>query len=52
MKALYEAKLQEGLDTAEAVRNASLTILNDRREKGLSDHPFFWAAFVASGEWR
>jgi len=52
MKALYEGKLRKRLDTAEAVRHASLTVLNDRREKGLSDHPFFWAAFVAAGDWR
>jgi len=52
MKALYEGRLREGRDTAEAVRQASLTILEDRRAKGLSDHPFYWAAFVAAGDWR
>jgi CHAT domain-containing protein len=52
MKALYEGRLTEGMDTAEAVRHASLTVLNDRRSKGLSDHPFYWAGFVAAGDWR
>ncbi len=52
MKALYEGRLKKDLDTAEAVRHASLTVLNDRREKGLPDHPFYWAGFVAAGDWR
>ena len=42
----------QGMDTAEAVRHASLTVLKNRREKGLPDHPFYWAAFVAAGDWR
>jgi len=52
MKALYEGRLIQDLDTAEAVRHASLTVLKDRREQGLSDHPFYWAGFVAAGDWR
>jgi CHAT domain-containing protein len=52
MKALYEGRLTKGMDTAEAVRNASLTVLNDRREQGLSDHPAHWAGFVAAGDWK
>jgi CHAT domain-containing protein len=52
MKALYEGRLTKGMDTAEAARHASLTVLNDRRERGLPDHPFYWAAFVAAGDWR
>jgi CHAT domain-containing protein len=52
MRALYEGRLQKGLDTAEAVREASLTVLRQRRAKGLSTHPFYWAGFVASGDWR
>jgi CHAT domain-containing protein len=27
-------------------------VLRDRRAKGLSTHPFYWAAFVAAGDWR
>ncbi len=52
MKALYEGRLLKHLDTADAVRNASLTLLRERQQKGLSTHPFYWAAFVAAGDWR
>jgi len=52
MRALYEARLVSGLGTAEAVREASLTVLRKRRERGLSTHPFYWAGFVAAGDWR
>jgi CHAT domain-containing protein/tetratricopeptide (TPR) repeat protein len=52
MRALYQGRLQRGLDTAEAVREASLTVLRQRRTKGQSTHPFYWAGFVASGDWR
>jgi CHAT domain-containing protein len=50
--ALYEGRLKRGLDTAEAVHEASRAVLNARRERGLSDHPFYWAGFVAAGDWR
>ena len=52
MQALYEGRLQKGFDTAEAVRAASLAVLNARRERGESTHPFYWAGFVAAGDWR
>ena len=52
MNALYKGRLQDHLSTADAVRNASLTVLRDRRAKGLSTSPFYWAAFVAAGDWR
>jgi CHAT domain-containing protein len=52
MQALYEARLTRGLDTAESVRAASLAILKQRRAARLSTHPFYWAAFVAAGDWR
>jgi len=52
MKALYEARLEKGLDTAESVREASLSVLRRRREAGESTHPFYWGAFVAAGDWR
>src|SRR6185436_5117369 len=52
MEALYAARLAQHLDTAESVRAASLSMLRDRRAKGLSTHPFYWAAFVAAGDWR
>jgi CHAT domain-containing protein len=52
MQALYDARLTHDLDTASAMRAASLTVLAQRRAAGLSTHPFYWAAFVAAGDWR
>ena len=52
MRALYEGRFQRQLSTADAVHQASLTVLRDRRARGQSTHPFFWAAFVAAGDWR
>jgi len=52
MNALYRARFTEGRGTAESVREASLAILQERRKRGLDTHPFHWAAFVASGDWR
>ena len=52
MRALYEGRLARKLDTAAAVREASLAVLKQRRARGQSTHPFYWAGFVASGDWR
>jgi hypothetical protein len=52
MRALYEGRFQRNLSTADAVHQASLAMLRDRRARGLSTHPFYWAAFVAAGDWR
>ncbi len=52
MKALYEARLKNRRDTVDAARNASLSVLRDRRKHKLATHPFYWAAFVAAGDWR
>lgn len=52
MTALYQARLGDGLSTAEAVRRASLEVLAARRARGDSLHPAHWAAFVAAGDWR
>ncbi len=52
MRPLYEGRLRDHLSTAEAVRNASRTVLAERRAKGLSTSPFYWAGFVAAGDWR
>jgi CHAT domain-containing protein len=51
MKSLYEGRLGKKLDTVEAVQAASLAVLNSRRAAEESTHPFFWAAFVAAGDW-
>ena len=52
MQALYEARLRDGASTAEAVHRAGRAVLQNRRSLGLSTHPFYWAAFVAAGDWR
>ncbi len=52
MRALYDGRLNKELSTAEAVRAASIAVLNGRRARGLSTHPFYWAGFVAAGDWR
>jgi CHAT domain-containing protein/Tfp pilus assembly protein PilF len=52
MAALYEARLARGLSTADATRAASIAVLARRREAKLPTHPFFWAGFVAAGDWR
>ncbi|MDX1388519.1 MAG: CHAT domain-containing protein, partial [Acidobacteriota bacterium] len=52
MDELYSARLKEHLTTAQSVHEATLRLLEDRRERGLSTHPFYWGAFVAAGDWR
>jgi CHAT domain-containing protein len=52
MRALYEGRFERNRATADAVHEASLALLRERRSKGLSAHPFYWAAFVAAGDWR
>jgi CHAT domain-containing protein len=51
MTRLYEGRLMRNLSTADAVREASLDLLRQRRAKGLSTHPFYWGGFVAAGDW-
>ena len=52
MRALYDARLRQGASTANAVQRASAAVLKSRRSQGQSTHPFYWAAFVAAGDWR
>jgi CHAT domain-containing protein len=52
MTALYAGRLMKKLSTADAVREASLAVLRQRRAKGFSTHPFHWAGFVGGGDWR
>jgi CHAT domain-containing protein len=51
MRDLYERRFVEGDTTPASVRNASLKALHRRRAKKLSTHPFYWAGFVAVGDW-
>jgi CHAT domain-containing protein/tetratricopeptide (TPR) repeat protein len=52
MRALYEGRLKRKLNTAQAVQQASLTVLRDRRAAKQATHPFYWAGFAAAGDWR
>jgi CHAT domain-containing protein len=52
MTTLYSGRLKRKLGTAEAVREASLAVLRQRRAAGQNTHPFYWAGFVAVGDWR
>jgi CHAT domain-containing protein len=52
MKTLYRNRLARGMTTAKAVHEASREELLKRRAAGLSTHPFYWAGFVAAGDWR
>ena len=52
MRALYAERFQKGASTADAVHNAGLQVLQARRARRQSTHPFYWAAFVAAGDWR
>ncbi len=52
MRVLYTSHFGGERDTAEAVRQASVSRLKARRSAGESTHPFYWAGFVAVGDWR
>ncbi len=52
MERAYRARWVEGLATPDAVRAASRAVLAERRAKGESTHPFYWGAFVATGNGR
>ena len=52
MRALYESRFGWKMTTDAAVHRATLVVLRDRRARGLSTHPFYWASFVAAGDWR
>ena len=52
MRELYTNRFVKDMSTIDSVHEASLALLNERREKGLSTHPFYWAGFIASGDWR
>ncbi len=51
INALYRHRLT-GASTADAVQRANREILARRRAEGRSVHPYYWGAFIASGDWR
>ncbi len=52
MNILYEGRFLNGMDTMESVRAADLSVLRRLRQDGESVHPFYWAGFIAAGDWR
>jgi CHAT domain-containing protein len=52
MTALYRHRFVEGKSTAASVNGASLELLRQRRARGESTHPFYWAGFIAAGAWQ
>jgi CHAT domain-containing protein/tetratricopeptide (TPR) repeat protein len=51
MEALYKSRLERQRTTAQAVREATLAVLQADRARPSGEHPFYWAAFVAAGDW-
>lgn len=52
ISALYAARFgDQGENTIAALHRAQRTVLNERRKAGLSDHRYYWAGFVAAGDW-
>ena len=45
----FYQRLRSGEGRAEALRNAQLALLHGARNRA---HPFFWASFIQSGDWR
>lgn len=52
MTALYRHRFVEGKSTMASAHDASLELLQQRRARGESTHPFYWAGFIAAGDWR
>jgi CHAT domain-containing protein len=52
MTALYRHRFVEEKSTARSVNDASVELLRLRRSRGQSTHPFYWAGFIAAGDWR
>lgn len=46
----YYTRLQRNEERTEAMRQAQLTKLRARTQANV--HPFYWAAFISSGDWR
>jgi CHAT domain-containing protein/tetratricopeptide (TPR) repeat protein len=50
MSRLFSAPREETLP--QTMQRAALARLVSLRNQGKSDHPFYWAAFVATGDWK
>ena len=51
MRSLYRNRIA-GASTAAAVQAATVESLERRRAAGRATHPYYWASFVAAGDWR
>jgi CHAT domain-containing protein len=52
MAALYAARLRDHASTIDAIATAQRATLAARRAAGQDTHPYWWAGFVAAGDWR
>jgi CHAT domain-containing protein len=52
METMFEQRLSKRRTVTAAVRAASLEVLRRRRADGLDTHPYYWGAFVTTGDWR
>ena len=50
-EALYAARLHARMDTPAAMQHAQRAVLAARRAKNQSEHPWYWAGFIAIGDW-
>ena len=51
MHRLYENRLGRRLSTVDSLRQATIAMLQARRAAHKTTHPYYWGAFVASGDW-
>lgn len=51
-EALYAARLRARMDTPAAMQHAQRAVLAARRAAKQSEHPWYWAGFIAVGDWR
>jgi CHAT domain-containing protein len=49
MRALYAARTGSQTSASHAMRAASRSVLESRRRAHRDTHPFYWAAFTATG---
>lgn len=51
MRELYACR-RAGMSTADSMRRSASAILESQRFGGRTTHPYYWAGFVAAGDWR